>query len=223
MQRFSQETGDSRVRDAMTAMLRAEASGNPMDVSTAAAPILLNELREDSPFWLHKQAAQTAFRLQDWHRALDSYIACKDQLQASPIQMQRPTDGGAAQKALGAELAKLNANISLLHLKLHQPERAVAAAATAVAVSVPAGSRPPVPSVGLPINTCGTPALAVGQPRPTVVPAGSVPAGCVPSTSGGVVAATALPVPAAVQPAAAAAEGAPAGAPQPAAPVLATR
>ena len=132
MQRFSQETGDPRIRAAMTAVLRAEESGNPMDVSTAAAPILLDELRENSPFWSHKGAAQAAFRLQDWRRALESYTACKDQLQASPIQMQRPTDGGAAQKALGAELAKLNANISMLHLKLHQPELAVAAAAAAV-------------------------------------------------------------------------------------------
>lgn len=132
MREFSRTTEDVKISRAMEAMLRADESGDAMEAMTAAAPFLLDELREDGPFWPAKKAAEVAFRSGDWARSLEHYTACEAQLQASPIQMQRPDDGGAAQKALGGELAKLNANISMLHLKLDHADLAVAAAAAAI-------------------------------------------------------------------------------------------
>ena len=132
MGQLARNAKDPKVRAAMQALLQAEKTGDAMAASSASAKFLLDELREDGPFWPAKNAAVAAFKAGQWQKALVHYSDCLGQLKRSPVPMQRPTDGGAAQKALGAEMAKLNANISMLYLKLGRPEHAVVAAADAI-------------------------------------------------------------------------------------------
>lgn len=120
--------------DLILEMQKAEA--DIMAILTAAGPVLLEELRAGSAYMQAKSEATAHFKSGERALALDAYEACLQILKSNPLphEAHTTTDGDAALKlkALGAEMAKVNSNCSMLYLDIGQLEAAIVAGAAAI-------------------------------------------------------------------------------------------
>ena len=113
-----------------------EAEADIMAILTTAGPVLLEELRAGSAYMQAKSEATAHFKSGERALALDAYEACLQILKSNPLphEAHTTTDGDAALKlkALGAEMAKVNSNCSMLYLDIGQLEAAIVAGAAAI-------------------------------------------------------------------------------------------